>query len=55
MVYLLEETRAAQDRKIIGRVEIKRGAVNVAAPLASVRTSLQLAFGSYLLLATLVQ
>lgn len=33
MVYLLEETRAAQDRKIIGRVEIKRGAVNVAAPL----------------------
>ena len=38
-----------------GGVEIKRGAVNVAAPLASARTSLQLASGPYLLLATLVQ
>ena len=55
MVCLLEETRAAQDRKIIGGVEIKRGAVDVAAPLASARTSLQLAFGSYLLLATLIR
>ena len=40
---------SAQDRKIEGGVEIKRGTVDVAAPLASSarRTCLRLGFGPY--------
>jgi hypothetical protein len=39
---------SAQDRKIEGGVDIKRGTVDVAAPLASARrTCLRLRFGPY--------
>jgi hypothetical protein len=39
---------SAQDRKIEGGVDIKRGMVDVAAPLASARrTCLRLRFGPY--------